>query len=179
MKKWITLLCALLVLMSVLAGCGSKKEVAEVTAPAATQQTAAETQPEAETSAKEESVAEEPAAEEVIYTAPTAATDPQTGEPVVQEFWGYVIDICCFEIPGPEEDTWDCLLMDSCRDSGYGLAIPDSNAPNGYIWYAFDEKGQQLAFDAILGSNKWTKISLKVTGTLENNIIHVKTLKEG
>ena len=98
---------------------------------------------------------------------------------MVQEFWGYVIDICCFEIPGPEEDTWDCLLMDSCRDSGYGLAIPDSSAPNGYIWYAFDEKGQQLAFDAILGSNKWTKISLKVTGTLENNIIHVKTLKEG
>ena len=172
MKKRIALLLALL--MCLFAGCGENKEVAEVTVPAATQQPSPEIRPETETLAEEET-----AAEEVIYTAPTAATDPQTGEPVVQEFWGYVIDKCCFEIPGPEEDTWDCLLMDSCRDSGYGLAIPDSSAPNGYIWYAFDEKGQELAFDAILGSNKWVKISLKVTGTLENNIIHVNTMKEG
>lgn len=172
MKKRIALLLALL--MCIFTGCGENKAVAEVTAPAATQQTSPETQPEAETSAEEE-----PAEEEIFYTAPTAATDPQTGEPVEQEFWGYVIDKCCFEIPGPEEDTWDCLLMDSCRDSGYGLAIPDSSSPNGYIWYAFDEKGQDLAFDVILNSNKWVKISLKVTGTLENNIIHVKTMKEG
>ena len=178
MKKWIVLFFALVMLMSILAGCGSRNEVPEV------KPSAAETQPKAEEASGEETPSAEESAEEaqtpeVIYTAPTAATDPKTGEPVVQEFWGYVIDICCFEIPGPEEDTWDCLLMDSCRDSGYGLAIPDSSAPNGYIWYAFDEKGQDLAFDAILNSNKWVKISLKVTGTLENNIIHVKTLKEG
>ena len=169
MKRLIALLCAFVMMLCVLAGCGSSAETPK-----------AET-PKAESSVKEEAPASaEVKSEAVPIETPTPTTKPlPTESPEVQEFWGYVIDICCFEIPGPEEDTWDCLLMDSCRDSGYGLAIPDSNAPNGYTWFAFDEKGQELAFDAILNSNKWVKISLKVTGILENNIIKVQTLKEG
>ena len=110
--------------------------------------------------------------------APTVSATPA---PKQEEFFGYLIDRCCFEDPGPEEDTWDCLLMDSCRASGYGLAIPSDSAGNvnGYIWYEFDDPGQELAYQTILNSNKWVQISVKVTGTLKDGIIEVKTMKEG
>ena len=196
MKKRGSLFCALLMLMSILAGCSNaaKGQETEAVYPGTEAPTLAETSAETkavpemseaeELSAPDEStaaeeIASEPETEEVVSKESESVPQTQGTASGVQEFWGYVIDRCCFEIPGPEEDTWDCLLMDSCRDSGYGLALPNDSAPNGYIWYAFDEKGQDLAFDAILNSNKWVKISLKVTGTLENDIIHVKTLKEG
>ena len=108
---------------------------------------------------------QKPAEPEVVPQAPKTSV-----------FRGIVIDKCCLDDPGPEEDTWDCLLMDSCRDSGYGLAIP--NGSGGYDWIPFDAKGQDMAFQCIYKSSRYTKITLEVTGILENGIIQVHSMKE-
>ena len=127
---------------------------------------------------------ESPAADAPQTTTPATPTEqPQKpAEPEVSQapttsvFRGIVIDKCCLDDPGPEEDTWDCLLMDSCRDSGYGLAIPNGNG--GYDWIPFDAKGQDMAFQCIYKSSRYTKITLEVTGILENGVIQVHSMKE-
>ena len=92
-----------------------------------------------------------------------------------QGFNGYIIDKDCSEIPGPEEDTIDCLLMDDCRKSGYGLAVKSNE---GYRWYAFDAQGQELVYKILRNTEKYRKISVAVSGILENDIIKVSTMVE-
>lgn len=110
-----------------------------------------------------------------IPTVTVKGSSTQEESAAVQTFNGYIIDKCCLTDPGPELDTIDCLLMDSCRASGYGLAIKNGN---GYSWYEFDNIGKNRAFAILKITTKYKKISVTVKGTLVNTILYVSEMKE-
>jgi len=107
---------------------------------------------------------------------PAGISTQEESTAVVQTLKGYIIDKCCLTDPGPEDDTIDCLLMDSCRASGYGLAIKNGS---GYIWYEFDKVGKDRAFAILKATTKYKKISVTVKGTVVNAILHVSEINEG
>lgn len=91
-------------------------------------------------------------------------------------FNGYIIDKHCFGMKDASEETKMCLTMESCKASGYGVAV--KQADGKYKFYKFDDKGQQLATDVLGKTTKEKGISVAVKGTEDGESIKVSTITE-
>ena len=160
--------------------------VTEITEPPqttaeTTQTTAAVTETTTETTVQTISADAEP--------EPLAA--PETEAPAVQEaeepaaeaeptafsvFVGVLIDEDCSDVASPPKHDLPCMLMESCRASGYGLDILQDDGT--WQFYMFDENGQTLSYDYLKQTDRMDGLFVSVTGTLEDGIIHVYQLEE-
>lgn len=91
-------------------------------------------------------------------------------------FTGILIDEDCSDFDPPPEHDLPCMLMDSCRASGYGIDIQQEDG--SWRFYMFDEKGQDLSLDYLLHTDRMSELYVTVTGVLENDIIYVENLEE-
>ena len=129
-----------------------------------------------------------------IKNAPVFVTnsDPKEDQKVYR---GYFIDQDCFiAYANPWEDNRDCLQMDSCAASGYGIAVLQGDA--SYQFYFFDGAfapsptgGQSQAKKFINGPTKEDHVFIEVQGVLTNekktaangqsySLLKISTLKE-
>ena len=93
-----------------------------------------------------------------------------------QTFYGVLMDECCSDIDDPAVHETNCMFMEGCRESGYGL---DIQQPDGsWKFYMFDEAGQQQTWDYINTTKRADGLYVTVTGNMENEIIKVKTITE-
>ena len=106
------------------------------------------------------------------------ATEPPATEPVpvYETFTGILIDQDCSDFDDPPSHDLPCMLMESCRASGYGLDI--LQADGTWLFYAFDENGQDLALDYLLHTTRMDNLYVTVTGTLTDGTIAVQTLEK-
>ena len=119
----------------------------------------------------------QPVTEQVIIEETSAAeTDIIVEETVNYEVYnGILIDEDCSDFETPPEHDLPCMLMYSCRASGYGIDIQQDNG--SWKFYIFDEKGQQLSWDYLTNTNRMSELYVTVTGKLENGIIYVEKLE--
>lgn len=105
--------------------------------------------------------------------APTPETEP---EPVYETFTGILIDTDCSDFDDPPAHDLPCMLMDTCRASGYGLDIQREDG----TWYfiPFDENGQNLTWDYLLQITRMDNLYVTVSGTMTDGVIAVQTLEE-
>ena len=145
----------------------------ETTAPVTT---AAETT--AETTTVSIETEPEPTETTALPETEPPATEPPATEPVpvYETFTGILIDQDCSDFDDPPSHDLPCMLMDSCRASGYGLDI--LQADGTWLFYAFDENGQDLALDYLLHTTRMDNLYVTVTGTLTDGTIAVQTLEE-
>ncbi len=65
----------------------------------------------------------------------------------------------------------DCLQMDDCVKSGYGVVTPDGK------FVVFDAKGNKDAAAWIKTTKQKTNIQVTVTGTMDKNVLKVSEIK--
>ena len=120
--------------------------------------------------------------EETLGTETETVTEAETiPEQEGQEkqydiFYGILIDQDCSDFEEPPLHDLPCMLMDSCRASGYGLDIQQEDG--SYLFYMFDENGQNLAWDYLIQTDRMDGLYVTVTGVWEDNVIKVITLEE-
>lgn len=108
--------------------------------------------------------------------AVTQKPDSSESKDEYECFYGVLMDKCCSDIDEPAIHETNCMFMEGCRESGYGL---DIEQPDGtWVFYMFDEAGQQQTWDYINTTERQDGLYVTVTGTMENGIIKVKTIKE-
>ena len=110
----------------------------------------------------------------MIMLSSCASTDQvaQTEPASLETFSVYFIDQDCFiAYENPWEDNKDCLLMESCAASGYGIAILQSD--NTFKYYYFDGDfapsatgGQAQAEALIAATTKVDHIYIEVKGIM-------------
>lgn len=145
-------------------------ETTTATATAVAEETTEAANPETTAPATDPPAPEETAAEEATPDIPV-----QT-EPVYETFVGILIDEDCSDFEDPPLHDLPCMLMDSCRASGYGL---DIQQPDGsWLFYPFDETGQALSWDYLIHTERMDGLYVKVTGTWEGNCIKVIAIEE-
>ncbi len=93
-----------------------------------------------------------------------------------ESYSGILIDEDCSDFEAPEEHDLPCMLMYSCRDSGYGLDILQEDGT--YKFYMFDSAGQELAWEYLNKTTRMCGLYVTVTGIYEDGVIKVKTLRE-
>lgn len=91
-------------------------------------------------------------------------------------FYGVLIDWDCSDFEDPPAHDLPCMLMDECRASGYGVDIQQSDG--SWVFYMFDERGQELAWDCLLHTARMDGLYVSVTGKWEDNVIKVIGLNE-
>ena len=82
----------------------------------------------------------------------------------------------CSDFENPPEHDLPCMLMYSCRDSGYGIDVEEDGS---WKFYPFDENGNTLAWSYLNKTTRLYGLWVDVKGKIENGIIHVSLLKEG
>jgi len=91
--------------------------------------------------------------------------------PVFAATWENVaiVDAGCADkvMNDPDKHPRACML--DCADSGYGVV-----ADGKFI--KFDEKGNELAIEALKGSEKKNGIRADITGEIKDDVLHVETL---
>ncbi len=91
-------------------------------------------------------------------------------------FHGVLIDEDCSDFEDPPLHETECMFMEECRASGYGIDI--KQADGEWVFYEFDDKGKELAWEYLNQTSKPDGLYISVTGELKGNIIEVKELKE-
>lgn len=120
-------------------------------------------------------------------TSKKTSTDDKSGETSkagntekakesVQTFYGILIDEDCSDFEDPPKHDLPCMLMYSCRDSGYGLDI--LQADGSYQFYMFDENGQKLSWEYLNKTTRMYGLYVTVTGIYEDGVIKVQTFEE-
>jgi hypothetical protein len=94
---------------------------------------------------------------------------------------GYVVDVMCATqhtkdksetaMKFAAEHTKECALMEECVKSGYGIFTDGK-------WYAFDDKGNQLAKAIVGKTSKKENIKVIVEGIKHNDKVLVEKLTE-
>ena len=120
-----------------------------------------------------QSVKEQVESEDTTVEESEATTEETVNYEV---FSGILIDDDCSDFESPPEHDLPCMLMDSCRASGYGIDIQLEDG--SWKFYMFDEKGQELSWDYLTHTKRMNKLYVTVTGILENDIIYVEKLEE-
>ena len=118
-------------------------------------------------------------AQEQVTEKPTPTTAETTVTAETSEydtFFGVLMDECCSDIDDPTVHETNCMFMDGCRESGYGLDI--KQADGSWLFFKFDDKGQQLTWEYINSTERQDGLFVTVTGTLENEIIKVISIEE-
>lgn len=101
-------------------------------------------------------------------------TDISRGE--YDTFFGVLMDECCSDIEDPAFHETNCMFMEGCRESGYGLDIRQEDG--SWVFYMFDEAGQQLTLDYLEKTERVDGLYVTVTGTMENEVIKVISIEE-
>ncbi len=101
----------------------------------------------------------------------TASADPQ-----YDTFLGVLIDEDCSDFEDPPSHDLPCMLMDECRASGYGLDIQQEDG--SWIFYMFDENGQELTWGYLRQTSRMDGLYVTVTGIWEDNVIKVIEISE-
>ena len=101
-------------------------------------------------------------------------TDVSRGE--YDTFFGVLMDECCSDIEDPTLHETNCMFMEGCRESGYGLDIRQEDG--SWVFYMFDEAGQQLTLDYLEQTERVDGLYVTVTGTMENEVIKVISIEE-
>lgn len=116
---------------------------------------------------------ETPSAEEQTVTE-------MTEESAVSEsfdtFYGILIDEDCSDVSDPPFHDLPCMLMEECRASGFGIDIHQEDGT--WVFYMFDQNGQDLAWEYLLQTDRENSLYVTVTGTWEDNEIKVISLAE-
>lgn len=129
--------------------------------------------PETEADKAEEKDTEEKAAETEVPQ--TEETIPVT-EAEEERFYGVLIDADCSDFEDPPAHDLPCMLMDECRASGYGIDILQDDGT--WVFYMFDQKGQELTLDYLLKTKRMDNLYVYITGKFEDNVIRVTGLEE-
>ena len=109
-------------------------------------------------------------------TEPVTEAVSAESQLVYETFSGILIDADCADFDDPPAHDLPCMLMDTCRASGYGLDV--QQADGRWIFIPFDENGQNLAWEYLLHTTRMDNLYVEVTGTLTDGIIAVQTLTE-
>ncbi len=91
-------------------------------------------------------------------------------------FFGVLMDECCSDIEDPALHETNCMFMESCRESGYGLDIQQEDG--SWVFYMFDEAGQDLTLEYLEQTERVDGLYVTVTGTMENEVIKVISIEE-
>ena len=80
-----------------------------------------------------------------------------------------IVDAGCAERvkANPDKHTRACMMR--CEESGYGV-VADGN------FIKFDEKGNNLAIEALQKSKKDDAIHATITGEIKDGVLYVETL---
>ena len=93
-----------------------------------------------------------------------------------EQFTGILIDEDCSDFDDPPAHDLPCMLMDSCRASGYGLDIQESDG--SWHFYLFDTNGQDITFNYLISTQRMDNLYVTVTGVLADNTITVINIEE-
>lgn len=117
--------------------------------------------------------------ETVPFEAETSETEPEpvlVSAPAEETFQGFLIDECCSNLDDLPAHDLHCMLMETCRASGYGL---DIQQPDGsWQFILFDENGQNLTWEYLNQTNRMDNLYVTVKGTLTDGVIAVSVLEE-
>jgi 5S rRNA maturation endonuclease (ribonuclease M5) len=69
------------------------------------------------------------------------------------------------------------MKIPDCAASGYGVLIKDKKAGK-YIFYKFDEKGNEIAKKLLETTKKTDNIKIKVKGTMMKDLIMIESIVE-
>jgi hypothetical protein len=89
---------------------------------------------------------------------------------------GYLTDKHCFSLVDPSKDTVECLQMECCAKSGYGIAVKQKDGK--YKFYKFDEKGNDLSKNLINSTKKIKNLPIIVRGYISGGGVNVVSIKE-
>lgn len=104
-------------------------------------------------------------------------TEPAPGLTSVEEtFQGFLIDEDCSDFDDLPAHGLHCMLMETCRASGYGLDIQQPDGSWQYI--PFDENGQNLTWEYVTHTTRTDNLYVTVKGTLTDGVIAVSVLEE-
>lgn len=92
------------------------------------------------------------------------------------ELTGVLIDKHCFAFGEPEKDSVECLRMKKCEASGYGVAVKQGDG--SYLFYKFDDKGQEIAKEILRTTTKENNIVLRAKGLISGETIRITQLIE-
>lgn len=86
---------------------------------------------------------------------------------------GFLVDNMCATPHDTEakKHTVSCALMEACAKSGYAVVSKD-------VIYKLDEKGNQLALEALKNTKTKKGMAVRVEGTLVGNVLHADSLEE-
>ena len=114
--------------------------------------------------------------EEIIQTEVITEELTETSESEEQydTYYGILIDEDCSDFEYPPLHDLPCMLMDSCRESGYGLDIEQDDGT--WIFYMFDENGQTLSWEYLINTEQMDGLYVTVTGIWEDDLIKVINL---
>jgi flagellar basal body L-ring protein FlgH len=108
-------------------------------------------------------------------TAEEAVSQAET-EQQTEIFSGVLMDEDCSGLEDPPLHETNCMFMDECRASGYGL---DIEQPDGsWVFYMFDERGQQLTWEYLNITTRTEGLYADVTGIRSGDIIKVISIEE-
>lgn len=159
-KRYLILATTLVVVASVLTGCGSQSSVATENDMAAMKDNSDSQKSQATTLTKVD----------------TSTNTPQSTNKE-QIFEGWLMDKMSSEAKDPEKKTKECLLMPMMEESGYGVLVRQQN--NTLKFYKFNEAGHKLAKETILKkTSKTENIKISVKGVIEGELIKVSSIQE-
>ena len=104
----------------------------------------------------------------------TQKADVSSGQ--YDTFFGVLMDECCSDIEDPAIHETNCMFMEGCRESGYGLDIQQEDG--SWVFYMFDEAGQNLTLEYLEQTERVDGLYVTVTGTMENEVIKVISIEE-
>jgi hypothetical protein len=92
------------------------------------------------------------------------------------ELNGWLIDKCCSGTKNPVKHSLECLRMESCAATGFGIL--EKQRDGSFKFYQFDEKGHNLAVNYLKKVTQKDNIVIFVKGVWDGNILKVSILTE-
>jgi hypothetical protein len=106
----------------------------------------------------------------------TSLVEKGIQKPVIVELTGWLIDRCCSGTKDPASHTTECLRMESCAATGFGLL--EKQKDGSFKFYQFDDKGHNLAVRYLKKVVQKDNVTIIVKGSWDGNILKVATLAE-
>ena len=115
-----------------------------------------------------------PASKADAQTSTSSASDESSQQ--AEQFSGILIDEDCSDFEDPPMHETNCMFMEECRASGYGIDI--KQADGSWVFYEFDDRGKELAWEYLNKTDKPDGLYITVTGTRDGKTIKVNEINE-
>lgn len=111
----------------------------------------------------------------VLAVAVVSAVAVARMQAQAQTVSGYLVDVKCGaaranEAGFPAEHTKDCMLMDACMKSGYGVMTAEKKL------IKFDAAGNKKAVELLKATNKDKDWKVAVKGTMKDGVLAVESI---